>query len=175
MEKKGNYNEMDMTKPINEYAKTKIMAEREILKLGNFLIVRVDIMYGFNSLHGKNGVFDKILSGDLIEIRDTSQIRQPVFIDDVVNVIIELLKKNQNGIFHVAGPTRMGIVDFLKGLEKTIRNETKVKVVESNSPPLLKIPKNSTFNISKIRNLGITTQSFEEGLKKLKNQLSLEK
>lgn len=168
---KGNYNEEDKLKPLNEYAKTKVLAEEEILKLNWPIILRVDIMYGYNGKDKPNGVFNQILSEKIIELRDPSQIRQPLFVDDVAYVISELINKNQKGIFHVAGSTRIEMFDFLRGLEKLVRDNTKIKIFDKEPEFKIKIPKNATLDISKIQNLGIKTHSFEEGLDILKKQL----
>src|SRR4030042_3752464 len=92
---KGNYNEEDKTTPINEYARTKIMAEKEISKNPNSIILRVDIMYGYNGIGEGNGIFDQILSGNEIKLRNSLQVRQPLFVEDVPRILYELIKKNQ--------------------------------------------------------------------------------
>lgn len=169
--KKGNYSEKDEVQPINEYAKTKIMAEKEISKLKKYLILRIDIMYGYNGKGKPNGVFNQILSEKEIKIRDPNQMRQPVLVEDVVNVINELLNKNQNGIFHVAGLTRIKMIDFLKKLENIVRKESLIKISDEKPEIEIKIPKNATLDVSKMQLLGIKTHSLEDGLKVIEKQL----
>jgi len=57
---RGNYSEADPVVPQNEYARTKIMAEKEILHYKNAIILRVDVMYGYNGKDERNGVFNQI-------------------------------------------------------------------------------------------------------------------
>ena len=45
---KGDYKETDKANSLLEYSKTKIIAEEEVLKLDNSIVLRVDIMYGYN-------------------------------------------------------------------------------------------------------------------------------
>ena len=167
--KKGNYSEKDYTNPLNVYGKTKLLAEKEILSKGG-IVVRVDIMYGFNSNEGSNGVFDKILSNKPIEIRDPNQIRSPVFIDDVVRAISFLIKNKEKGIFHLAGKDYLDMLTFLKKLEFVFRDSSKIVII--NSPEEIKIPSIATLNSSKSRNLGIKFHSFEEALTLIKEKLN---
>lgn len=173
--KKGNYNEKDETSPINQYAKTKIMAEQEVLKNPKSLILRVDIMYGFNGKNKKNGVFDMILSEKPIELRDVNQIRQPIFVEDVPRISLELIKNNQSGIFHLAGPNRIKMIDFLKSLEKIIRSKSIITSSDSDDKTTLKIPENATLDTSKIEALGIKFTPLEKGLEIMKKQIFNEK
>ncbi len=169
--KKGNYSEKDETKAINVYAKTKIKAEEYIMnKLKNYLILRVDIMYGYNEKGEKNGVFDKILSEDKIEISDPKQTRQPVLVDDIAKVILELTDKKQTGIFHIGGSDRVNMYAFLRSLERIVREDSKIVVVKEDKSGV-KRPKNPTMNISKIKKLGIKIHSFKEGVKIIRKQI----
>jgi dTDP-4-dehydrorhamnose reductase len=168
---KGNYSEEDTPNPLNEYGKTKVMAENEIIKLKKGIVIRVDLMYGFNGLKKPNGVFQKILKNEVIEINNSKQIRQPVLVDDIPGIILTLIK-NKSGIFHVAGPDKVLMIDFMKILEKIIRNKTLIK--ETNKKNLVKIPENSTLNISKIGFLGLKTTSIKQAVKLIKKQINSE-
>jgi len=167
---KGDYSEKDRTNPKNEYAKKKILAEQEILKLKNSLILRVDIMYGLNSgriMFGASN-FEK----GIIEVGYPEQMRSPVFIDDVPRIAIQLIEKNQCGIFHVAGPTKIKMIDFLKKLASVVGKEGIIKIVDSTGW-VVKSPKDSSLDTSKINSLGIRTTSFEEALKILAEKVKL--
>lgn len=172
--KKGNYNENDKTSEINQYARTKIMAEREVLKNPKSIILRVDVMYGYNGKNKKNGVFDNILSGKEISVRDPHQLRQPIFVDDVPRIMVELMSKKQKGIFHLAGPERMEMLFFLKNLESIFRKDSFIRVIKDDSQKnKIKIPSNATFDTSKIRGLGINFTSFEDGLNIIGRRLNV--
>ncbi|MEK6945638.1 MAG: sugar nucleotide-binding protein [Nanoarchaeota archaeon] len=168
--KTGNYKENDKTTSINEYARTKIMAEKEILKNPKGIILRVDIMYGYNRKDKKNGVFDTVLSGKPIELREPHQVRQPIFVDDVPRIMIELIKKNQKGIFHLAGPDKMEIIELLKRLESIVRDSSLIKINQT-SKITIKIPKNATLNTAKISRFEIKFTPFEKGLNAIKKRL----
>ena len=166
----GNYSENDMPCPVNQYGKTKEMAENEIKKLKEYLILRVDLMYGFNGINLPNGVFSKIISRKNIYVSDLNQQRSPIFVDDVVKIIDILLKTGKNGIFHLSGDEKISYFKFLKRLEKIKREKTKIFISQSNSSKGLTIPQVSTLNNSKLKNLGIFPSSLNEGLENLKKQ-----
>ncbi len=169
---KGNYSEEDVPNPLNEYGKTKIMAEQELLKYPKSIIIRVDIMYGFNGKNEKNGVFGgSILTGNEVKLREPNQLRTPVFVEDVPRAILFLVGGEQNGIFHLAGKDKVKMMDFLKSLEKIVRNDSKiVEDMDKTSVAPVKAPFNATFDTSKMENLGFRFSSFEEGLKELRKQ-----
>lgn len=166
---KGNYSESDEPFATNEYAKTKLMAEEEISKLNDFLILRVDVMYGVenNKIKFGTGTFER----EVIEVGYPDQLRSPLFIDDVPKIMDMLIEKNQKGIFHVAGPDRILMIDFLRNLAKMENAEDKIKIVDSSNW-LVKSPDDSSLNISKINNLNIKTTSFEESVEKIKQQIN---
>lgn len=169
---KGNYGEEDPPNPLNVYGKTKLMAEKEVLKNPRGAVLRVEIMYGYNGKEYSNGVLDTILSGNPIKLREPYQIRQPLFVDDVPRIIMDLANKNATGILHLGGLEKMFIIDFLKELEKLLRPTSIISGGGVAQGYEIKIPHNSTFDTLKARSLGINFTSFEEGLKKLRGQLS---
>ena len=53
--KKSNYNETDMTNPINVYGESKLLGEKYIIETGgNFLILRISWVYGKSGKTFKN-------------------------------------------------------------------------------------------------------------------------
>ena len=166
--KKGNYKESDKTRPKNQYSKTKVMAEKEVLKLEDSIVIRVDMMYGVENKKIKfgTGTFEK----DIIEVGYPNQVRSPIFVDDVPKVIGSLIQKNQRGIFHAASHEKIKMIDFLRKLSKIEDVAEKIKIVDS-SKWIVKSPANSTLDISKIISLGIKTSSFEKSLEKIRKQL----
>jgi len=172
--KKGNYSESDNPFPLGVYGKTKLLAEKEISKLKDYLILRVDIMYGYNGNGKGNGVFDMILSNNQIILREPNQLRQPVFVEDISRIILELINKNQRGIFHVAGPNKIYMTNFLKKLESIVRVNSKISSQNINNNFInVQIPFNSTLNTFKLNSLGIQTTPFEKALNILKEQIKI--
>ena len=162
---KGEYQETDQPNPQNQYAKMKVLAEQEILKSKNSLVIRIEPLYGYDPLINKikfgSGTFDKG-----VEVGYLNLIRNPTFIEDVPQIIYFLLEKNLSGIFHIAGPEKINWLEFLKRLALPFGFDDKIKVV-GGSNWLVKSPLNSTLSISKINSLGIKTTSLDEALKKI--------
>lgn len=164
---RGEYREEDVPSPTNEYARTKVMAEEEVLKLKNSLVLRIDIIYGIYKGKVRYGT-GFIEEG--VEVGYPDQIKKPLFVEDVLRIILELIQKDERGIFHLGGPETMKMIDFLKNLASLIGQENKIKIVDS-SGWIVKSPKNSTLDISKINSLGIKTTPFKQALEIIKNQL----
>jgi dTDP-4-dehydrorhamnose reductase len=169
---KGNYSEEEQSHPLNQYGKYKVLAEKEVLKLKDSLVLRTTIMYGYNGKDKPHGVFNKILSGEKISLGDPSQFRNPIFVDDVAMIISSLLDKKQRGIFHMAGSTSLTMINFLKKLEYLVRNDSKI-LINKDAPSLVNHPKDDTLNINKLNSLGIKTHSLDEGINLLKKQISV--
>lgn len=167
---KGNYSETDKTNSTNEYARTKVLAEKKVLELKNSIVIRTEPMYGFdkgnNELKAGTNTFKSNVKNGY-----PNMLRSPIFIDDVPKIIFELIKNNQTGIFHIAGPQKTKWIDFLKKFASLINLQDKVKIVDSSSW-ILKPPHDSSLNTSKINALGINTVSFGNAQKKLRDQLN---
>ena len=169
---KGNYSEEDVPDPLNEYGKTKVMAEEVIMKNKNHIIIRADLMYGFNGKGLPNGIVDKVLSGEEIEIRDLKQKRTPIFVDDVVMAIEKLVEMEQEGIFNLSGEEEITYFDFLKKLEKVVRKDSKIVAGFPEKEKKIRVPELSTLNNSKIKSLGIKITPINEAIDILKTKIN---
>tara|TARA_Y100000310_G_C20591158_1_gene768066 strand:- start:461 stop:1309 length:849 start_codon:yes stop_codon:yes gene_type:complete len=165
--KKGSYKETDKPSPKNEYGKQKILAEKEVLGVKDSIVVRVDVMYGLDESTGKIKVGTGLFNKEIIEMGDNDLIRSPLYIKDLPKIISTLLEKNQSGIFNVAGSKKINLFSFMEEVSSIIPNGPKIKLVD-NSNWIVKSPKNSSLDISKINSLDIQTTSPEEALKELK-------
>ena len=167
---RGNYSEEDAPNPINVYGKTKLEAEKYLLSYSQSVILRVDLLYGYNGKNLSNGILGKIIFGDKMEVGNPSQIRQPLLIDDLPEIILKLVLNKRFGIFHVAGSTKIQNLEFMKRLESLVRSDSKIEII--NPKNLIVKPLNdSSLNCSKINFLGIKTKNLDEGLNCLKKFL----
>lgn len=170
---KGNYSEEDRTSPQNNYGITKVKAEKEVLDLNKGIVLRVDLLYGYNSFEDKNGLLGNIISNNKIYLGNPNQIRSPLLIDDLPEIIEYLIMNNKEGIFHVAGPDKISMSDFVKKLRQAIGSDLEIVHLEKKEL-LVKPLKDSSLNINKINSLGIKTKNIGEGLKIIKNQIKSE-
>ncbi|MEI7719312.1 MAG: SDR family oxidoreductase [archaeon] len=168
--KGDNYTEEDLPNPQTKYGQTKLLAEKEVIS-NRGIVVRVDLMYGFNGFGKPNGVLDKVLKNSLLEERNPNQKRTPLFIEDLPEIIFTLISKNLQGIFHISGPDKIDMYSFLNLLKESANSS--VKIIKINDPhALVRPPQNVTLSTEKIKKLGIKTTSLVDGLSTLKKQIT---
>ncbi|XP_020598000.1 uncharacterized protein LOC110037639 [Phalaenopsis equestris] len=181
---KSFYNEEDETTPVNMYGKSKVAAELFITEhWSNFAILRSSIIYGPQTISpvSKSLIIqwiDSSLShGEEIEFFH-DEFRCPVYVKDVVNVILALTKKwisdgNQiKLVLNVGGPDRLSrlqmaeaVADY-RGYDRSL-----IKPVSASSINRgVKSPADISMDIGRlIEVLRINPISFKYGV-----QLTLE-
>ena len=164
--KQGNYSEADIPNSTNEYARSKIRAEKKVLELKDAIVIRTEPLYGYDEEKSQITVGTNTFEGDA-KVGYPDLLRSPVFVDDIPRIILGLIEKDNNGIFHIASTKKIKWLDFLKKLASLINAEDKVIIVD-NSKWILQPPHDSSLDISKISSLGITTTSFEIALNELR-------
>lgn len=101
----GPYLETEKYNPINRYGSTKVICEKYVKELPDFLIIRTTIVYGYD-INSKN--FLMTLVSDLKNNKKRrvpiDQIGSPTYVKDLVNISLELVNKSKKGIYNVAGP-----------------------------------------------------------------------
>jgi dTDP-4-dehydrorhamnose reductase len=174
---KGNYIEEDKPNPISAYGKAKLEEEELVKNSGlNYLILRIAVPYGYNSLSDKQ-TFEKWVINNLknnkeIKVID-DQYNTPTLIDDIANAAKRLIELNRTGIYHVTGSERISRYDFalkvaeIFNLDKKLIKKVKTKDLNWKA----KRPKDSSLNIDKLKKLGIKMSNINEGLSKMKKQM----
>lgn len=163
----GKYDEESKPDPINWYGMTKWYGER-LIDTSKDLIVRLSYPYGYPS-PVKPDFVQKLMSL-LSEVDEVSLIEDqtitPTFIDDIVQGLDFLLKKNATGIYHLTGdsyedPYHMGqMIKEKMGLKTSILPSTRAEVYHNRAPrPFQSIMKND-----KLKGLDFRPRSFKEGL-----------
>ena len=163
---KGDYDETDAPNSINNYAKSKIDAEKIVLKIDGSIVIRLEPIYGFNN-EKKQIVFGTNSFDVDVQVGFPNLLRKPIFIDDIPPIISILLKKSLSGIFNIAGPTKLKWLDFLNELSVLANAKQKIKIVD-NSSWILKPPFDSTLSTAKIELLGVQTTFYKDACKELK-------
>ncbi len=151
----GPYKENDKPNPINIYGKTKLEAENIIRsKLKNYLIVRTAQLYGIDHT-GKNFVLKIIRSmqsGKKVYATDDLY-STPTYSGLLSDIIIKLIEKNANGIYHGAGAEFINRYDYVNKiadifeLNKALIQRVKLKDLKLKA----KRPKKGGLKIDKIR------------------------
>ncbi len=111
---RGNYREEDQPNPINTYARTKLMGEERVRSANpDALVARVNF-YGF-SLNGRRSLAEFFLN-NLLQRRPvngfTDVIFCPLWVNHLVDLLMEALQKDLTGLYHVLGREALSKYDF---------------------------------------------------------------
>lgn len=181
-------NEIDenqILKPTNVYGLTKQLSEKMIVLEHeksnlNYTILRVTNVYGPGGTDGVNKIIQSSITKNQIVINGGNQLINLIYIDDLVEAIIETLnnEKSYNQIFNVGSFDNITIDEFSKLVSSLCKNNIQITYNTS-----LKF-ENSKFkpNVNKIKNIlnfdskthikdGIkkTIRWFEQNMDKNKN------
>ena len=147
--KRGMYTENDITNPINEYSKSKKLAENWIIEsLENHIIVRTNF-YGKNKKGEK--LFDWIIQNlerksKIIGFSDI--IFNPLEINNLSKMILELSRVDFNGTIHLSNNEVFSKFDFCKKIANVLGFSENLieKGTINNSKLLAKRPQNTTLS-----------------------------
>lgn len=167
------YRETDTRQPVNRYGSIKREAENLVMASHNWLIIRPFMLYGYPYPGGRGNWFTAILSllegGETVKLVDDTY-WQPSLALDVAQAIWRLIELRMGGVYHVASDEPMTLHDFgVKVAEAWGYDTALVQPISSDSlKNIAPRPKDTTFKLDKIHELGIQLRSVEEGLKALR-------
>lgn len=103
------------------YALSKLLAENEVKKYPNYLIVRPADIYSLKRSHLHNYI-RTIKKLAFIPVFGKGNYKvSPVFIDDLVKTIIKIIDTRKNKIFTITGPDVFTFVEFNKLIMKKLK------------------------------------------------------
>ena len=176
----GNYSEEDEAKPVNFYGYSKLLVEKAVTKESkNFLIARTSVVYGDKPASGKTNfalwLIKNLKANKEIRII-TDQISSPTLNSNAAEMILDACKKKLNGIFHIAGASRISRYDFAirlaekLNLDKNLIKKAQTKDIQWKAPR----PRDSSLNILKAQNsLKTKPMNLDEALIRLKEELDI--
>lgn len=176
--RKTIYTEKDKPHPINFYGKTKYISEKIVETFDiEYLILRTSVLYGAGGL-GKEP-FPLWVIKNLKENKEIKvvidQFNNPTYAGNLSEIIYMLIEKKKNGLFHAVGKDNLSRYDFAIKIAEVF-NLNKDLIIPITSAQLAQAaPRPKKLNLSTrklVRVLGIETIGVEEGLKKLKKDLS---
>lgn len=175
--KQSPYTEVDKLKPINIYGKSKLRAEREIIKYKNHCIIRTGWLIGGSKRDKKFISFIlKQIKQKKKEIKVVTHIYgSPTLTDDLAKVIMKLIKKNARGTFHVVNKGVASRIDITKEVLKilNIKNIKIIPVKLGYFHEKAKRPKMEALKSIRLKRIGITElPSWQYSLKKYLLSLS---
>lgn len=147
--------ETEPKSPLNNYALSKSASEDYIINnLSKYLIVRTNF-YGWGSLY-RQSLSDKIINK--LENNDTffgfsNVYFTPILVNDLIDLIMDLVKKKYTGIYNIAGSSRITKYDFaIKIAEEFGFSSNLVKKVTYENDFLIR-PMDMSLSNSKVENI----------------------
>lgn len=170
------YCEQDIPDPINWYAKTKYLAEQEVLRSGlPYNIIRIGYPFRTDNYEGKQDfvhIFMNRLSKNLPIAGITDHIMTPSLLNDAGAGLGYLLLNNLDGIYHLTGSENitpyeaaLKIADIFGFDKRLITKTTRAEYFSGKAER----PFNLSMNSDKIQKLGIKMHGFEQSLFEIKN------
>ena len=168
--KKGNYVESDLPNPINYYGKTKLEAEKIILKQTQNVVFRTSVIYDWDfRVRFFKYVIDNLKNQR--EIETTYDVFNSVtLVDSLIESIFLAIKKDVSGIFHVVDSTCVNRFEFAKSIANVFKLDNKLikKISINDIDVIAKRPKNACLNNSKVqKEVGVKFRTLEEGIKQV--------
>lgn len=169
---KGNYREEDEVNPLSVYARSKVVGENLVRNKSAFgwSIVRTIIVYGIgNNLSRSNLIVwakNSLEKGTEMNIID-DQFRAPTYAEDLAKGCLNIIEKNELGIFHLCGPETMSIYEIVgriaKYYEYNMSSVNRVSSATLNQPA--KRPPKTGFDLAKAQTkISYFPMTIEESL-----------
>lgn len=175
---RASYSEEDEMSPLSVYARSKADADTYISELcADYAIIRTSMVYGRYPGPGRSSlvswVCDSLRTEKHIRVV-CDQYRTPTLADDIALGCLSLAVSAETGIFNLAGPELMSVVEIARrtahafGLDsKFISEVATIELCEA-----ARRPPRTFLQIAKARQvLGFCPHSFEEGIEILKQQM----
>lgn len=172
---KGNYSETDEPNPLSVYARTKLDGEKAVLSANpQAMVARVNF-YGW-SMSGSRSLAEFFVN-NLAEgkpLKGFSDVHFcPMMVLDLTATLMEALKKDLHGLYHVVGPQSMSKYEFGQAIARKFGFDPALITPISVEDADLKARRspNLTLSTAKIAAaLGHELPDFEGGLRKFHDQ-----
>ncbi|MCB8964776.1 MAG: NAD(P)-dependent oxidoreductase [Bacteroidales bacterium] len=177
---KGDYTEEDAINPISYYGESKMQSEEMLKTLGiPHAVIRTSLVYGYEEKLSRPNILTRVVQylGKQQKYRvPTDQIRTPTLAEDLAKGVITVTENKINGLYHIAGDTKISVADFATTIAKTFNLEEsllqKVTTRELSEPAPR--PLNSSLIIDKARkDLNYNPTPLAEGIAIVKSQMNL--
>lgn len=112
----GPYAEDDQPNPQSVYGQTKLAGEQQVAQLvENHLIIRTTVVYSYlpDSVNFFMQLLNRVRKNEPIRVPG-DQIGNPTQAENMAAALIELIERQQTGIFNLVGTTRIGRDGFTR-------------------------------------------------------------
>lgn len=169
---RGKYREDDVTDPVNYYGYSKLLGESYCTA-----VARPCVIYGSRPASGKVNfvlwLLERLKRGETAKVVSDQYIT-PTLSTNLAEMVLELAKKRLEGIYHLAGATRISRYDFAAKIARTfgLDEDLIIKSRMSEMRWAARRPVDSSLDTSKAsRNLDAKPWSIEEALRTLKSEI----
>ncbi len=108
------YNEADLPRPLNVYGRTKLAGERRVAGgLDRYYIVRTSWLFGRSGSNFIRTILRLADEEDRLDVVD-DQTGSPTYAKDLAEKIIELVKTNRYGLYHISNSGKTTWFGFAK-------------------------------------------------------------
>jgi len=173
---KGNYKEGEKPNPINQYGITKLEGEkRTIGQCKNYAILRTSVLYGWHPWKQNfvTWIINSLKQGkEIAVVKD--HYNTPTLVDNLADMMMEIVQKDLQGLYHASGRERIGRYEFAKQIAKTFNlDQSLIKPIKMDQLTawIAKRPRDSSLNTDKIqKQLETKPLNITEGLKRMKKE-----
>jgi dTDP-4-dehydrorhamnose reductase len=111
------YREDDATGPVTEYGRSKLDAERAVVRAApGALVVRTSLIYGGETRSPHERMVAEALAGTREVTFFEDEYRSPVAVGDLAAALLELCESDAAGVLHVAGPEPVTRLAFAQAI-----------------------------------------------------------
>lgn len=173
---KGNYDEESKLNPLNEYGRQKAELETRLEKeyRGKYLLIRLSKVYGLEKGDGSliDEMIQNFMRGQKIKAA-VDQIFCPVFVEDVVDLVLQLDELDATGVFQIAGNERISRYDLARAVCKIGNypaNLIEPIVLRDLNEPFLRPCQTDMKNQKSLKTTGMKMTNLEFAIQQLVEQ-----
>ena len=149
----GMYEENDTTNPLGFYGKSKLLGEKSIQNFSfDWCIARTSTPFGLHSTKKSFPIWiiENLQKQNQIDVL-SDQFTSPTYVPNLSKMLIEISERHLDGIFHVAGATKISRYEMARMIsDKLNLDEKLLRDVSINELKWeAQRPKDSSLNISK--------------------------
>jgi len=178
---RGMYKENDDTSPVNFYGESKLEGEEIVQREPiDSCIVRPSVIYGSTPAAGKTNfvlwVIENLRSNTSIKIVDDQWV-SPTLNTNLAAMILEIVERKLDGIYHLAGATPINRYEFTHLIADHFELDKNLITTAKSSEMnwAARRPRNSTLNVEKaMRQLRVKPIEVDDALKQLKTEMNME-
>lgn len=141
LDTKKKINENTKSEPTSLHGLMHITREKIFSNLleKKILILRPTLLYGEKDTHngyGPNMFIRLAKKNSIIKLYGKGEERRDhLYINDLVEILIQCIKKNKTGIFNLSSGKVFSFHELAKKIIKKIKSKSKIKFIKRNGPP----------------------------------------